>query len=169
MPHTPSPPSSPESVMIIGNDMQVPISFLRQKAKSSRVYEDESGWISWASSPPKPIPALHGPLSLPYARCPSGAEGTIVEGEDLSRMIWGLGIEDAGSQPAHSRANSAHVSHKSTPQSSFPPRLQAQRNSQHNTASHQHPSPRHQLQTTQDRLHPPSVARVGVPWPSAFI
>ncbi|KAJ7859694.1 hypothetical protein B0H13DRAFT_2074638 [Mycena leptocephala] len=142
MPHTPSPPSSPESVMIIGNDMQ-------------------SGWISWASSPPKPIPALHGPLSLPYARCPSGAEGTIVEGEDLSRMIWGLGIEDAGSQPAHSRANSAHVSHKSTPQSSFPPRLQAQRNSQHNTASHQHPSPRHQLQTTQDRLHPPSVG--GIP------
>jgi hypothetical protein len=25
MPHTPSPPSSPESVMIIGNDMQVTV------------------------------------------------------------------------------------------------------------------------------------------------
>ena len=25
----------------------------------------------WMSSPPRPIPALHGPLSLPYARCPS--------------------------------------------------------------------------------------------------
>ncbi|KAF8210514.1 hypothetical protein K438DRAFT_1809829 [Mycena galopus ATCC 62051] len=160
MPHTPSPPSSPESVMIIGNDMQVPVSFLRQKVKSSRVYDD-GGWISWASSPPKPIPALHGPLSLPYARCPSGAEGTIVEGEDLSRMIWGLGIEETGNQPAHSRANSAHVSHKSTPQSSFPPRLQAQvqRNSQYIPASHPHhnASPRNQLQTLQDRHHPPHV------------
>ena len=29
------------------------------------------GWIAWARSPPRPIPALHGPLSLPYARCPS--------------------------------------------------------------------------------------------------
>ncbi|KAJ7680533.1 hypothetical protein DFH06DRAFT_916756, partial [Mycena polygramma] len=154
MPHTPSPPSSPESVMIIGNDMQVPISFLRQKVKSNQVYEDDCGWISWASSPPKPIPALHGPLSLPYARCPSGAEGTIIEGEDLSRMIWGLGIEDAGSQTAHSRAHPTHVSHKATPRSSFPPRLQPQRNSQPSTASHQHhnPSPHRQLQTSHDRL-----------------
>ncbi|KAF7376327.1 hypothetical protein MSAN_00048200 [Mycena sanguinolenta] len=160
MPHTPSPPSSPDSVMIIGNDMQVPISFLRQKAESNRVYDD-GGWISWASSPPKPIPALHGPSSLPYARCPSGAEGTIVEGEDLSRMIWGLGIEETSNQP-HSRANSVHVSHKSTHQSNFPPRLQAQRNSQHNTVFHpQHNlSPRHQLQTSQDRLHPSSLGGI---------
>ncbi|KAJ7091175.1 hypothetical protein C8R44DRAFT_891577 [Mycena epipterygia] len=163
MPHTPSPPSSPESVMIIGNDMQVPISFLRQKAKASnRIYEDDGGWISWASSPPKPIPALHGPLSLPYARCPSGAEGTIIEGEDLSRMIWGLGIDEAGSHSTHSRTNSTHVSHKSTPQSSFPPRLQAQRHSQHNTVSHQHysVSPRHQRQTSHDLLHPVAVGGI---------
>ncbi|KAJ7163610.1 hypothetical protein C8R43DRAFT_919307, partial [Mycena crocata] len=126
MPHTPSPPSSPESVMIIGNDMQVPISFLRQKPKTSRAYEDDGGWISWASSPPKPIPALHGPLSLPYARCPSGAEGTIIEGEDLSRMIWGLGLEDA-------------QRHSQLPQ-------------QHHNAS-----PRHQRQTSYDRLHPSPV------------
>ncbi|KAJ7446290.1 hypothetical protein B0H11DRAFT_2085900, partial [Mycena galericulata] len=158
MPHTPSPPSSPESVMIIGNDMQVPISFLRQKAKAS--YEDDGGWISWASSPPKPIPALHGPLSLPYARCPSGAEGTIIEGEDLSRMIWGLGIEDGGSQSAHSRNNSANVPQKSTPQSSFPHRLQAQRLSQYNTVPH-NASPRHQRQTSLDRLSRPSGGSVG--------
>ncbi|KAJ6499090.1 hypothetical protein C8R45DRAFT_1126242 [Mycena sanguinolenta] len=161
MPHTPSPPSSPESVMIIGNDMQVPISFLRQKAESKRVYDD-GGWISWASSPPKPIPALHGPSSLPYARCPSGAEGTIIEGEDLSRMIWGLGIEETSNQP-HLRANSVHASHKSTHQSNFPPRLQPQRNSQHNTVSHPHHhnlSPRHHIQTSQDRLHPSSLGGI---------
>ncbi|KAJ6596658.1 hypothetical protein B0H10DRAFT_755624 [Mycena sp. CBHHK59/15] len=43
LPHTPSPPSSPESVMIIGNDMQVPISFLRQKVVSNQAYEEDSG------------------------------------------------------------------------------------------------------------------------------
>ncbi|KAF7306083.1 hypothetical protein HMN09_00763400 [Mycena chlorophos] len=122
LPHTPSPPSSPESVMIIGNNMQVPIAFLRQKAKPD--YDEETGWISWASSPPKPIPALHGPLSLPYARCPSGAEGTIIEGEDLSRMIWGLGLEE--SQPG-SNTNTPDIP-QNTP--SLPPRLQTQRNAQ---------------------------------------
>lgn len=41
---------------------------------------------------PKPIPALHGPPSLPYARCPSGAEGIVVlEQSALPRMVWGLG------------------------------------------------------------------------------
>lgn len=29
-----------------------------------------TGWTSF-NSPPRPIPALHGPASLPYARCPS--------------------------------------------------------------------------------------------------
>ncbi|KAE9411258.1 hypothetical protein BT96DRAFT_983028 [Gymnopus androsaceus JB14] len=92
-PQTPSPPSSPESVMIIGNNMQVPSSFLRQKASKLKSVndDDDDAWITWASSPPRPIPALHGPLSLPYARCPSGAEGTIIEGEDMTRTIWGLG------------------------------------------------------------------------------
>lgn len=91
LPRTPSPPSSPESIMIIGNDVQVPVSFLH-KTESRPAFE-EKGWLTWASSPPRPIPALHGPLSLPYARCPSGAEGTIIEGEDMSRMIWGLGTD----------------------------------------------------------------------------
>lgn len=82
-------------------------------------------------------------------------------------MIWGLGIEDTGGQPAHSRVNSVHPSHKSTPQPAFPPRLQAQaqRNFTHNTASYPHhnASPRHQLQSSQDRLRPPpggSIATV---------
>ncbi|KAL0576285.1 hypothetical protein V5O48_005694 [Marasmius crinis-equi] len=88
-PRTPSPPSSPESsIMIIGNHVQVSSSFLRPKPNTK--CEDEDDWAVWAGSPPRPIPALHGPLSLPYARCPSGAEGTLVEGEDVSRMIWGL-------------------------------------------------------------------------------
>ncbi|TFK20975.1 hypothetical protein FA15DRAFT_759037 [Coprinopsis marcescibilis] len=53
-------------------------------------FQDQNDWSFWANSPPKPIPALHGPLSLPYARCPSGAEGTIIEGDHASNTIWGL-------------------------------------------------------------------------------
>jgi hypothetical protein len=34
-------------------------------------YHRFPGWIRMRSSSPQPIPALHGPLSLPYARCPS--------------------------------------------------------------------------------------------------
>ncbi|KAJ7217838.1 hypothetical protein GGX14DRAFT_357273 [Mycena pura] len=159
MPRTPSPPSSPESVMIIGNDMRVPIAFLRQKGKADHVYEDESGWISWASSPPKPIPALHGPLSLPYARCPSGAEGTIIEGEDLSRKIWGLGIEDPSGHPVHSRNGTPHVSFKPAPRPSCPQRIQAQRRSLHNTVFHQQHNSLHwpQPQTPHDHFHPSPV------------
>ncbi|KAF5322747.1 hypothetical protein D9619_002014 [Psilocybe cf. subviscida] len=97
VPQTPSPPSSPDSVMIMGNGEQVSGSFLQGRRRS---FTDEDGWVTWASSPPRPIPALHGPLSLPYARCPSGAEGTVVEGDDLSHKIWGLGADDA---PAHTR------------------------------------------------------------------
>ncbi|KAF8628915.1 hypothetical protein AX15_003693 [Amanita polypyramis BW_CC] len=94
LPSTPSPPSSPESIMIIGNDSQVPRTLLRPGCAYNQRCGD-GGWISWANSPPRPIPALHGPLSLPYARCPSGAEGTIIEGEDLTNMIWGLNVDEA--------------------------------------------------------------------------
>ncbi|KAF8160812.1 hypothetical protein B0H34DRAFT_352969 [Crassisporium funariophilum] len=84
LPQTPSPPSSPESITIIGNEAHVPGSFLRRQymeeggrflSTDLRLCKKHStsslGWISWANSPPRPIPALHGPLSLPYARCPS--------------------------------------------------------------------------------------------------
>ncbi|TFK73933.1 hypothetical protein BDN72DRAFT_893643 [Pluteus cervinus] len=47
----------------------------------------------WEHSPPRPIPALHGPLSLPYARCPSGAEGVIMD-DDNTPPIWGLPISN---------------------------------------------------------------------------
>lgn len=119
IPRTPSPPSSPESITIIGNDSQVPESFLRRQQKYSIcAYPDPNGWISWAKSPPKPIPALHGPSSLPYARCPSGAEGTVIDGEDLSHMIWGLDVSTSFSS-----------SRRITSQGSFPPRLQKPQNS----------------------------------------
>lgn len=42
-PQTPSPPSSPESIMIIGNNMQVPNSFLRQKAFKLKSLDDDEG------------------------------------------------------------------------------------------------------------------------------
>ncbi|KAI0266797.1 hypothetical protein BC834DRAFT_1032521 [Gloeopeniophorella convolvens] len=89
-----------DSVLIIENNCGLSDAFLStqsmSKAASSPLPKDASpndeGWITWARSPPRPIPALHGPLSLPYARCPSGAEGTIIEEPDnLPRMIWGLG------------------------------------------------------------------------------
>ncbi|KAG6885971.1 hypothetical protein C0993_006898 [Termitomyces sp. T159_Od127] len=101
MPMTPSPPSSPESVLVVGNESRVSKTFLRQCNMSSGKTcdaEDEAGWITWASSPPRPIPALHGPLSLPYAR---GAEGTIIEDADLPRMIWGLELEDSQSNAVY--------------------------------------------------------------------
>jgi hypothetical protein len=76
-------------------------------------------------------------------------------------MIWGLGIEDAGNQSSHSRANS--TSHRSTPQPSFTPHLQAQRHAQHNAVSHPHHSvpPLHQRRTSHDRINPPSAGSTG--------
>ncbi|KAI0051894.1 hypothetical protein FA95DRAFT_1593112 [Auriscalpium vulgare] len=92
-----------DSVLIIENNGELSEAFLRNES-SEEFYppagseidaQHDEGWISWAKSPPRPIPALHGPLSLPYARCPSGAEGTIIEERDhLPRMIWGLDAED---------------------------------------------------------------------------
>jgi len=96
-PPTTSPPSSPESILIIGMDPHVPPTFTRHgyhlHTHDSEPHSNDGGmifyclhiriseshkrhqlfeaWIAWASSPPRPIPALHGPLSLPYARCPS--------------------------------------------------------------------------------------------------
>ncbi|KAF8497636.1 hypothetical protein JB92DRAFT_2834397 [Gautieria morchelliformis] len=105
---TPSPPpSSCDSVEFTLEDpARMPDSFLRGSNtpptfvsavadKAVGVLEDD-GWLTWANSPPRPIPALHGPSSLPYARCPSGAEGTIIgEPSSLPRMIWGLDPNDA--------------------------------------------------------------------------
>ncbi|CAA7261685.1 unnamed protein product [Cyclocybe aegerita] len=100
LPQTPSPPSSPDSVMIICHEAHVP-NTLHRNSRSA----DQDGWITWANSPPRPIPALHGPLSLPYARCPSGAEGTVIEGDDLSNKIWGLGGDDSQNASRSTRNN----------------------------------------------------------------
>ncbi|KAH9061337.1 hypothetical protein EDB87DRAFT_1830862 [Lactarius vividus] len=97
-----------DSVLIIENNCGLSEAFLSNqhptKASSPgserKVVPIDEGWITWAKSPPRPIPALHGPLSLPYARCPSGAEGTIIEEPDnLPRVIWGL---DSGEHRDHS-------------------------------------------------------------------
>ncbi|KXN91052.1 hypothetical protein AN958_03119 [Leucoagaricus sp. SymC.cos] len=112
VPPTPSPPSSPESVMIIGNETRVPQTFLRPK--SSTDDHDHEGCTPCKGSPPKPIPALHGPLSLPYARCPSGAEGTVIDGEDLTHMIWGLDSTSPQFVPAKSHISNIQ-NHKPSP------------------------------------------------------
>ncbi|KAM5531575.1 hypothetical protein V8D89_014744 [Ganoderma adspersum] len=91
VPHTPSTPSSPDSVVIIANTSnQLSNEFLKPRIdEESAVEPGEEGWITWTQSPPRPIPALHGPLSLP------GAEGTIIEEPDsLPRVIWGLDSDD---------------------------------------------------------------------------
>ncbi|KAI0254055.1 hypothetical protein BJV78DRAFT_1351335 [Lactifluus subvellereus] len=90
-----------DSVLIIENNCGLSEAFLSNQNTtkatspvSERIAPSDEGWITWAKSPPRPIPALHGPLSLPYARCPSGAEGTIIEEPDnLPRVIWGLDSE----------------------------------------------------------------------------
>ena len=45
IPRTPSPPSSPESITIIGNDSQVPESFLRRQKFSTCAYPDPNGGL----------------------------------------------------------------------------------------------------------------------------
>ncbi|CAE6458691.1 unnamed protein product [Rhizoctonia solani] len=74
---------------------------------SSSVRHD-SDWILF--DPPRPIPALHGPPSLPYARCPSGAEGVILDDQqELDGVVWGLSDKDAWSHhpDEHARAESS--------------------------------------------------------------
>nr|VWO97232.1 Sulfate adenylyltransferase (EC (ATP-sulfurylase) (Sulfate adenylate transferase) (SAT) [Ganoderma boninense] len=130
VPHTPSTPSSPDSVVIIANTSnQLSNEFLKTRIDEETSAESsEEGWITWTQSPPRPIPALHGPLSLPYARCPSGAEGTIIEEPDsLPRVIWGLDSDDmngrtqvraistqssAGKPPAESSGDKGRASAK---------------------------------------------------------
>ncbi|KAG2368090.1 hypothetical protein BDR07DRAFT_1605689 [Suillus spraguei] len=116
LPHTPSPPSSPESILIIDSHAQLPDGFLRRRY-SKKTASPGNGWMTWASSPPRPIPALHGPLSLPYARCPSGAEGTIIEEPgNVSRMIWGLGQDES----CQYRGDSEHTDDETRHSVAFP-------------------------------------------------
>ncbi|KAG8734539.1 hypothetical protein FRC11_000027 [Ceratobasidium sp. 423] len=66
---------------------------------SSAVHHD-SDWILFDH--PRPIPALHGPPSLPYARCPSGAEGVVLDDQQgLDGVVWGLSEQDPRSRRPH--------------------------------------------------------------------
>ncbi|KAG1737705.1 hypothetical protein EDB19DRAFT_1717410 [Suillus lakei] len=124
VPHTPSPPSSPESILIIDSHGQLPDGFLRRKY-SKKTASPGHGWTTWASSPPRPIPALHGPLSLPYARCPSGAEGTIIEEPgNVSRMIWGLGQDESCQYRGDSEHTDDETHHAVFPHSQVPSQTQ---------------------------------------------
>ncbi|KAI0775715.1 hypothetical protein BD413DRAFT_471098 [Trametes elegans] len=118
VPYTPSVPSSPDSVVIIANNSnQLSNDFLRPRPYDvSPPESDDQDWITWTDSPPRPIPALHGPLSLPYARCPSGAEGTIIEEPDsLPRVIWGLDADESKNSRVPVAPSSQAVSKKATP------------------------------------------------------
>ncbi|KAG2078921.1 hypothetical protein BDR04DRAFT_1226108 [Suillus decipiens] len=127
LPHTPSPPSSPESILIIDSHAQLPDGFLRRRY-SKKTASPGNGWMTWASSPPRPIPALHGPLSLPYARCPSGAEGTIIEEPgNVSRMIWGLGQDESCQYRGDSDHTDDETRHKAFPHSQVTPQTQKRR------------------------------------------
>ena len=120
IPQTPSPPSSPESVVIIGNEDQVPRAFLRSKSTVDDTDLHGMCWdftlcqwsriLSRLDTVERLSPQTHTrvawavvfalrPLSLvsialftsalKFIRI-RGAEGTVIEGEDLTHMIWGL-------------------------------------------------------------------------------
>ncbi|OCF61291.1 hypothetical protein L486_00938 [Kwoniella mangroviensis CBS 10435] len=65
-----------------------------------------------AGTTPRPIPTLHGPLSLPYARNPSGVDATVAdESAYLShvfglRAAGGMTLNDAGVKTAARRVSS---------------------------------------------------------------
>ncbi|KAG6898175.1 hypothetical protein C0992_004162 [Termitomyces sp. T32_za158] len=85
MPMTPSPPSSPESVFVIGNESRVSKAFLRQcNMSSSKTCDAEDE-------------AVQNQDVLLTSFSYRGAEGTIIEDADLPRMIWGLDLEDGQS------------------------------------------------------------------------
>ncbi|KAL5485368.1 hypothetical protein ACEPAI_8010 [Sanghuangporus weigelae] len=113
-PHTSSFDSSSTSIEIIDDSLHfsVPETFLQ--AHYSREKDLHKDWLTWNSSPPRPIPALHGPSSLPYARCPSGAEGTIIEQpSNVPGLIWGL-KDSAALKAVLERSTVEHTS-KGTP------------------------------------------------------
>ncbi|KAL4080332.1 hypothetical protein V8B97DRAFT_737674 [Scleroderma yunnanense] len=90
---TPSPPSKSHHLCTWSEQFSGALS--RGDSSQESPFEEVEDRVTWVNSPPRPIPALHGPLSLPYARCPSGAEGTVIEQPDnVSRVIWGLGPDD---------------------------------------------------------------------------
>lgn len=123
-----SPPSSPESVLIIndGEDSTLPGDFRKGEARDGLMVEDEGkllhirrialltnlyayrwmGFLEELSTSPdsRPSwPSIPSLCAMPFVsyfspphymrlltRSYSGAEGTVIQGDDYSRMIWGL-------------------------------------------------------------------------------
>ncbi|KAJ3507548.1 hypothetical protein NLJ89_g6245 [Agrocybe chaxingu] len=134
LPQTPSPPSSPDSVMIIGHESHIPNTLHRNSCSA-----DEDGQsfslpqrfvlrstsqvgslgrtllhaqflLCTALSPCRML-AAHRKVVNSFKRClvltnkHSGAEGTVIEGDDLSNKIWGLGGDDSQNASRSTRNN----------------------------------------------------------------
>ncbi|KAF8441449.1 hypothetical protein L210DRAFT_1055831 [Boletus edulis BED1] len=154
VPYTPSPPSSPESLLIIAAGAQFPEGFLRRKCSPEPLIEEDEAIKSFQIGlHGRTLPLVRYPLSTgPFPcrmqdvhrefydlRCKnyedlflySGAEGTIIEEPDnVAQMIWGLGPDD---QPHNQVRTEAPPSNHENPPSHGPsqiiPRLQKKRTS----------------------------------------
>ncbi|KAG5638886.1 hypothetical protein H0H81_009189, partial [Sphagnurus paluster] len=107
MPKTPSPPSSPESIFIIGDDPCLSKAFLSRDGRSpNSAYDtdDDAGDGSLGPALPRGLFQHYMGLCrylMPVARRQCGAEGTIIEDADLPRMIWGLDLDDSYATSTH--------------------------------------------------------------------
>ncbi|WWC94884.1 hypothetical protein V866_001735 [Kwoniella sp. B9012] len=87
-------------------DSRLLSSWRREQIKTTRTAKLMAG------TTPRPIPTLHGPLSLPYARNPSGVDATVAdESAYLShvfglRAAGGMTLNDAGVRSAARRVSS---------------------------------------------------------------
>ncbi|KAG9010416.1 hypothetical protein FRB93_004256 [Tulasnella sp. JGI-2019a] len=80
------------------------VEVLEQLTLSDESEEDDvaPGSEEWNVTPPRPIPALHGPSSLPYARCPSGAEGEIFYNPQSVRdLVWNMDLQTSIREPPY--------------------------------------------------------------------
>ncbi|PFH53809.1 hypothetical protein AMATHDRAFT_83726 [Amanita thiersii Skay4041] len=127
VPSTPSPPSSPESIMIIGNDTQLPRTFLRSSNFYKQAVNDSGSrfflfgvvYVYIVYNEAGSRGRVHRPG--PYLRCMAlhhslmlvalRAEGTIIEGEDLSNMIWGLNLDESQSRAQSHQTSVKAIAH----------------------------------------------------------
>ncbi|KDQ21574.1 hypothetical protein BOTBODRAFT_141727 [Botryobasidium botryosum FD-172 SS1] len=163
LPCTPSPSEtadyapSDDSVVFISDSPVLPPSFLRRPISPNSFFRDpvsqptlpqekpnlpqtrQQGkylYVTLLLSPPRPIPALHGPPSLPYARCPSGAEGVVIsENSDIPRIVWGLNEHQSVEQGPPMRPPSRPSAHSCTCAASRGAAAQAPTNRQNRHAN----------------------------------
>ncbi|KAI9450520.1 hypothetical protein F5148DRAFT_1242708 [Russula earlei] len=109
-----------DSVLIIENNCGLSEAFLSNQnttksgspVSEEKIAPSDEGWITWAKSPPRPIPCTarapfftlcalpivsrhHSSSSILTHTPLSGAEGTVIEEPDnLPRVIWGLDSEE---------------------------------------------------------------------------